>query len=287
MRQPLVTVVMPVRNCEKTVAVAIRSVLNQTFYDWKMLVLDDGSTDGTLAEMRRFDDARITVLHDKQSKGLPARLNEGIEQPAGGYYARMDGDDVCYPRRFELQVGYLETHPEVDLVGGGLCVFGKEGRVLGKRIHPADHNSICRRPYSGFPMSHPVFLGKSEWFRLWRFKVEAGGACDQDLLLRSFAQSRFANIPDILIGYREEKIVLHKCFTYRMAFCRSLMANCRGGRYWRTALGLALAAAKMSMDTIAVCSGLQHHLLRHRARPASQAEIAQWRQVWQSANRPD
>jgi glycosyltransferase involved in cell wall biosynthesis len=280
---------MPVRNCEKTVAVAVRSVLNQTFNDWELLVVDDGSTDGTLAELSRFQDGRIKVLHNNHSHGLASRLNEAIGLAEGEFYARMDGDDVCYPRRFELQLGYLQSHPEVDLMGGGLFVFGEEGRVLGKRIPPADHDAICRRPYSGFPMAHPAFFGKRRWFQLWHFEPRRGrfqGACDQDLLLRSYSHSRFANITDIIIGYREEKIVLLRSFLYRVGFCRSLVANWGGGSICMKAFGLALATAKLSVDAIAVSTGLQHRVLRHRARPVTDVEVAQWRRVWKSASEP-
>jgi len=71
---PLVTIAMSVCNCETTVAAAVRSILNQTFQDWELLLFDDGSTDGTLAAVSRFQDGRIKVLHDNHSKGLPARL---------------------------------------------------------------------------------------------------------------------------------------------------------------------------------------------------------------------
>ena len=238
MSKPLISIAMPVRNCEQTVAAAVRSILNQTFTDWELLVIDDGSTDGTLAEVGRFQDGRIKVLHDNHSKGLPARLNESIGLADGEFYARMDGDDVCYPRRLELQVGHMQSHPDIHLLGGGLFVFGSGGRVLGKRIPPADHNAICRRPYSGFPVSHPAFFGRKKWFQAWLFSLVAGGAADQDILLRSYTQSRFANIPDIIIGYREEKVVFRKCFSYRVAFCRSLAANCRGGTICMTNTGV-------------------------------------------------
>lgn len=284
MRKGLVTIAMPVRNCEKTVAVAMRSVLNQTFQGWEMLVIDDGSTDGTLAEARRFQDARVRVFHDGYCKGLPTRLNEAIRLAEGEFYARMDGDDVCYPKRLELQLKYLESHPDVDLVGGGVLVFGNGGRVIGRRIPPGSHEEICVRPYSGFPMAHPLFFGKTFWFQIWQFTPLANGACDQDLLLRSYSSSRFANISEILLGYREERVVLRKCYEYRRAFCRSLNARRESESPSRRALGIAFHAAKLMVDFVAVSSGLQHRLLRHRARAVTGENVSEWRQVWQSAN---
>ena len=112
------------------------------------------------------------------------------------------------------------------------------------------------------------------------------GAEDQDLLMRSYTESRFANVSDIVLGYYEEKVVLRKCVSYRLALCRSMVANCRDGYIWRTSLGLALAAAKLSVDAVAVSTGLQHRLLRHRAKTAACEEVARWNQVWQSVNQP-
>ena len=283
MNRPLVTLAMPVRNCEKTIAVAVRSILNQTLPDWELLVLDDGSTDSTISEVLRFKDCRIKVFHDNQSKGLPVRLNEAIRITLGEYYARMDGDDVCYPKRLEMQVDYMRSHAEVDLLGGGLCVFGKEGRAVGKRISPANHDEICRRPYAGFPMAHPAFLGKRSWFQRWGFGT-GGGACDQDLLLRSYTQSRFANLKEILLGYREEGIVFRKCFSYRMGFCSSLVARYEGMDVLRVALGWALNATKLSVEAFAITSGLEYKILEHRARPITEAEGVEWNRVWQICN---
>jgi glycosyltransferase involved in cell wall biosynthesis len=203
---------MPVRNCEKTVAVAMRSVLNQSFQDWEMLVIDDGSSDGTLVEVRRFQDSRVRVLHDGYSKGLPARLNEAIKEASSEFLARMDGDDVCYPERLQLQLKYLRSHPGVHLVGGGVLVFGVNGLPLGKREGPESHDRICIRPHAGFPIVHPTFCGKADWFRRFRYRGFAVRCEDQDMLLRGFRTSRYANVPGIVLGYREGHLDLGKSF---------------------------------------------------------------------------
>src|SRR5512135_1398022 len=115
--QPLVSIGMPVRNNEATLALAIRSILEQTYTNWELLLIDDGSSDGTLRVMRGFTDERIRIFSDGLSLGLPDRLNQAIDASRGEYFARMDGDDVSYPRRLGRQVDYLRHHPQVDLVG--------------------------------------------------------------------------------------------------------------------------------------------------------------------------
>ena len=284
MSQPPITVAMAVRNCERTVAAAIRSVVDQTFQDWTLLVINDGSTDRTVSEAERFKDSRIHVLNDSRGLGLPARLNQAIDLTQSEYFVRMDGDDICYPRRFELQLDFLRTHREVDLVGGGVCVFGREGRALGKRVPPGDHAIICRRPYAGFPMSHPAYFGTTDWFRTWKFEPAAGAICDQDLLLRSHARSTFANVPEIVLGYREDRLFIKKQFSYRVTFGRSLLANWKVCGVRKTAFGVGLVAAKLGVDFFSVFTGLQHRILSHRAKPATAAELAEWQRVWEAAN---
>ncbi len=286
MPKSLVTIAMSVRNCETTVAAAVRSVLNQTFQDWELLLFDDGSTDGTLAAVARFQDSRIKVLHDNHSKGLPARLNEAIELAAGEFIARMDGDDVCYPRRLELQLAYLRSHPEVDLVGGGVLVFERAGMVLGKRIPPENHQEICRKPYAGFPLAHPTWFGKTAWFRRHGYREIAVRCEDQDLLLRAFRTSRFANLPLIVLGYREQ-LDLSKILRSRWFFARMVLLEYACNKQLATGLrGVLEQNLKSIIDIVAVASGLKFHLLRHRAKPATSEAVLQWQQVWRTANTP-
>ena len=283
MKPPLISIAMPVWNCEKTVAVAVRSILNQTFQDWELLVFDDGSTDGTLAELNQFQDNRIKVLADTHNKGLASRLNEAIKMTKGEFFGRMDGDDVSYPKRLELQLDYLRSHPGVDLIGGGVLVFDGDGRFLGKRIPPESHAAICRRPSSGFPMAHPTFCGKTAWFRLHKYSASFPLAQDQDLLLRSYRSSRFANLPEIVMGYRENRLSWMKlakgrnCLT--RAVCRQLKVEGRGRLIPAAILQQAL---KSAADWISIVTGLKYKLLRHRATSITGEERQEWRQVYQS-----
>ena len=101
---------MPVRNCRSTIDVAIRSIRDQTFGDWELLVLDDGSTDGTpLVVEKHLEDPRIHLIADGRARGITTRLNQAISMSSKStFFARMDGDDVSYPTRLERQVRILE-----------------------------------------------------------------------------------------------------------------------------------------------------------------------------------
>jgi glycosyltransferase involved in cell wall biosynthesis len=287
MTTALVSIAMPVYNCADTIDVAVRSMLMQTHRAWELILIDDGSTDGTWERVARFRDDRIRTIRDGQNKGLPARLNEAMAMARGDYIARMDGDDVSYPGRLAAQVAYLDSHLDVDLVGGAMLVFGDQGRVLGKRSALEHHHAIARRPYAGFGMAHPTFFGRTAWFRSWRFNPEAGGSCDQDLLLRSHASSTFANLPDIVLGYREAAVALRKTLQYRLKFARSLVTHYGSAHPFSVARGLALTATMSVVDVLAVTTGLQHRLLRHRARPADPGDVAAWAEVWRQVTAAD
>lgn len=285
--RPTITIGMPVRNCEATLAQAIRSLQLQTYQDWRLIMIDDGSSDGTLKAAQQFDDKRITILSDGVHRGLPARLNQILTLAQSKYFARMDSDDIAYPQRLERQVRYIEEHPKVDLVGTGIAVFGQEGYLLGKRQVPREHAAICHSPHAGFFLAHPTFLGKLEWFRRYQYRETAVRCEDQDLLLRSYRASQFGNVPEILLGYREETINPQKIFTARWYYGIAVAREfARRGEYGTVAWALLLQSAKAALDWVAITSGLHHKLLKHRARRVSALERSEWHTVWEMVNAP-
>jgi glycosyltransferase involved in cell wall biosynthesis len=281
---PLVSIAMSVRNCEKTVGVALRSIQSQTMKEWELLIADDGSDDATVSEIKRLQDSRVKLINDGLRKGLPARLNEIMSRASGRYFARMDGDDISYPKRLEWQLDYLRSHPKVDLVGGGLLVFGNRGKILGKRIPPETHGEICRKPYAGFPMAHPTYFGRTEWFQRFGYAESILLSQDQDLLLRAFRRSCYANLPVIVLGYYEQlnlrKILRSRRFLARIIWTEYL----RMGQPIVGCWGVSGQYFKAGADIIAMLTGLQYRLLRHRAKRVTSKDASQWHQVWQIAN---
>jgi glycosyltransferase involved in cell wall biosynthesis len=286
MDRPRVTVAMPVQNCASTVGAAVRSVVAQSFEDWTLLALDDGSSDDTVERLRMFSDDRIRVLSDGLSLGLPARLNQAIDLAKDKYFARMDGDDIAYPERLERQVRHLESSPSTDLVGSRMLVFGSGGEPLGQRLCPEGHSRISAHPFSGFPMYHPSWCGRRAWFTAYGYRNAAVRCEDQDLLLRSWRHSRFANVPAILMGYREPHIDLRKVLPGRYHLVRSVAGVNGGWGRIGTARAAFEQAAKGVVDTLAVSLGLESALLGHRHRPLADSERARWAEVWRSCNEP-
>jgi len=260
---------------------AIRSILGQTYENWELLLIDDGSGDGTLEVARAFSDRRILVFSDSMHKGLVPRLNEAVALSRGKYFARMDADDVAYPERIERQVEYLTSHPEIDLVGCGMLVFKGDGAALGWRSALETHEEICRRPWGGFPLGHPTWMGRAEWFRANPYDERAIRTEDQDLLLRTYRESRFAGLPDLLVGYREESVSLKKSFVSRLFFSRSVVRDAiKHGDRMGAARAVVQQGCKYIADTFAVCTGLNYRILRHRARPLQPVKLRRWSEVW-------
>ena len=129
---PKVTVVIPVYNREKYVCEAIESVLDQTFADFELLVIDDGSTDRSREAVQSYHDPRIRLMSNEKNEGIPKTRNKGIGLARGEYLAFLDSDDRAYPERLAKQVAFLDRHPDYAAVGAWIDWMDEEGRPLGR-----------------------------------------------------------------------------------------------------------------------------------------------------------
>ena len=279
---PLVTIGMPVYNCAATLGAAIRSILNQTLKDWELLLLYDDSADNTLELAKSFGDPRIRLITDGNHHGLPARLNQAVETGRGKYFARMDADDVAFPHRLQRQVAFLEEHRNVDLVGCSVLVFQEQGKAIGMRPVFETHMEICRCPWAGFPLFHPTWMGRMEWFREHRYRSNLARAEDQELLLRSHTTSSFGGIAEVLLGYRESSLSLGKMLGGRYVYAKAVLREfCKRGKIFTALRGVFGQSAKALVDIFAVSTGMNHRILRHRARPIGCEVIDHWTDIWQ------
>ncbi|MEO7405006.1 MAG: glycosyltransferase, partial [Burkholderiales bacterium] len=260
MTAPLVTIGLSMRNSASTIDACLRSVLAQTFSQWELRLFDDGSSDASVARARAFDDPRIVVTADGVQRGLGARMNQAIDAAQGRYFARIDADDIAYPDRLARQVAYLDAHPGVDLLGAAMMVFKDDGEPMG--LHPVrtTHEELCTRPYSGFYLPHPTWMGRIEWFRRWRYDASYSKAQDQDLLRRAYRTSRFAALAEPLVGYRQDVLSIAKSWRTRYHVVRSVLALARRERAYGGGLVGALGqGARAVVDTIAIGSGAGRH----------------------------
>jgi glycosyltransferase involved in cell wall biosynthesis len=279
--QPLVSIAMPVFNAERTLALAIGSVLLQTYPHWELIVIDDGSSDSTLAVARSFDDVRIRVIAESANLGLAARLNQAMDISRGDLFARLDGDDIAYPERLERQVEFLREHPDVDLLGTGAMVFAGDGKPLGLYPMRQTHQAICRHPWFGFHLAHPTWMGRTAWFKSFRYRPIIAKAEDQDLLLRAYRSSTFACLPEELTGYRLERLSLRKALAGRYSFCRAFLPEAWNRRDYYGFLSALVKQVVMAIyDSLTMPSGLDHLARRHRALQADPQAIARWEGCW-------
>lgn len=198
-----VTIGMPFYNSEQTLVDAIRSVFAQTCEDWELLLVDDGSTDGSLNIARSVDDPRVKVISDGANRGLAYRLNQISRLAEGEYVARMDSDDVMHPQRLAKQIEFLDGNPMVDVADTGAYTIGAAGSVMGiRKLGPVDSRpiSVLR---AGL-LCHPTVMGRAEWFRGNPYREDfVGGGEDYELWCRTCRGSTFARLQQPLMYYRE------------------------------------------------------------------------------------
>ena len=151
-KEPKVSVIMGIYNCEKTLAAAIDSILTQTYENWELVLCDDGSKDGTYALARSYADKypqKIALLRNDRNRKLPYTLNHCLQAATGELIARMDGDDLSTPDRFAKQVAYLSAHPEVHLVGTAMRRFDDAGyhNIQHPVLHPDKNTLLHSNPF--------------------------------------------------------------------------------------------------------------------------------------------
>ncbi len=211
MSAPTVTVLMPLHNSERYISCAVESILQQTYENFELLVIDDCSTDRSGEILHSYRDERIRVVHNARHIGLTRSLNKGLEMARGKYVARMDSDDIALPARIETQVRYLDEHPEVALAGTGVAICDAHGRITG-RYAPR----LCSESIYCTLIFHNCFYHSSVMFRLQVTKALGGydetfeAAEDADLWYRITRTFRATMLNEILVHWRDHPLSLSK-----------------------------------------------------------------------------
>lgn len=149
-----ITVLLPVYNAAAYIAEAIDSVLAQTFTDFELLILNDGSTDATSDIIRKYNDKRIVVIH-QTNQGIAAALNTGIKHAKANYIARFDADDICVPDRLQKQYDFLAANPGYIVIGSAVDYMDEAGNYIFTFDPPYKTNeAINSMPYSLCPFIH-------------------------------------------------------------------------------------------------------------------------------------
>ncbi len=208
---PRLAVILPVYNGENYLAEAIRSVLDQTYQNFELIVIDDGSTDRSGEIIGGFSDPRVRSIRFPTNQGLVAALNAGLAQAASELIARMDADDVCLPRRFERQVAFLDASPEVMICGTWAQQFGDETFV---QRPPADPREVRARLFFSWAMDHPTIMMRRAFLVRHGlvYREDYRHVEDIDLFFRASTFGALANLPEVLLRTRRhggEVSVIH------------------------------------------------------------------------------
>jgi glycosyltransferase involved in cell wall biosynthesis len=200
LKKPLISVIMPVYNCESYIAEAIESILNQTYIYFELIIIDDYSTDSTPDIIVTYNDTRIRFIKKNKNTGLVSSLNMGIDLSKGEYIARMDGDDISNDRRFERQIELMQSNPNIVLCGTWFQIIPSDEIIK----HPLKHNDIKKALLDYCALGHPtVMIRKSTLIQeALRYEASVESTEDYELWTKIINKGIVMNIPEVLLKYR-------------------------------------------------------------------------------------
>jgi glycosyltransferase involved in cell wall biosynthesis len=203
-----VSVIMAVYNGERYLREAVESILAQTYPDFEVIIIDDGSSDasaGMLEEFARRDD-RVRLVR-QENIGLTRTLNKAIELSGGELLARMDADDIAMPDRLRRQVEFMQQHPRVVLLGGAYELIDGRGRLLTRITPPLDDQPLQELALAGrTPICHPLaMMRRDAVLKTGGYDESLKVAQDLDLWLRLGEVGELACLPDVLLKYRQHE----------------------------------------------------------------------------------
>jgi glycosyltransferase involved in cell wall biosynthesis len=201
-RTPRISIILPVFNGGRHLEKTIRCLLAQTFDDFELLILDDGSTDDSPNIARSFGDRRIQVRTQSRT-GATEALRRLLAWSRGEFVARADADDLYAPERLERQVELLHGDRDIGVVGAQCELIAEDNQPAGRRWFPCRDGEIRRMLRLGSPLPHPVAMFRRDLARnAGGYAAEFRYAQDYDLWTRLAARTRFANLPEVLLRYR-------------------------------------------------------------------------------------
>jgi len=204
----MLTIGLPFFNSEKTLANAIKSVILQSYTEWELLLLDDGSTDGSLTIANTFvkTDNRIKLISDGVNRGLVFRLNQVIDMAQGEYIARMDSDDMMMPEKLARQMDMLEADKNIDVIDTAAYIINERGEPTGMRGMADLGSWDKKKTLKEVLLFHPTVIAKTSWYRANKYHEDFIRSEDFELWCRTFNKTVFARVYEPLFIYREGRI---------------------------------------------------------------------------------
>ena len=208
---PKISIVMAAYNEERDIEKALDSILAQTFADWELIIIDDGSTDATATIVQGYGDkdSRITLVCNETNMELSASLNKGIGLAQSDLIARADADDTNLPERLAKQYEYMQTHPETDVLGTAAYLLDKTGRRVNTFSYPLTHCELNRVPFLKSHFFHPSVMARRRFFDMaGYYDPRYPNAEDKEMWLRGLSVGCcYANLSEPLIEYSTDGFV--------------------------------------------------------------------------------
>jgi glycosyltransferase involved in cell wall biosynthesis len=205
LQRPLVSIVLAVYNCEQYLGEAIESIQAQSYQNWELLIIDDSSTDASphLATQYVQVDPRIQLLRQSKNSGQTACANLGISQAVGKYIARLDADDTMLPERLAKQVAYMESHPDVGLLGTAFEMIDAQGNLIATCSVPTGAENLKVLLKTRNPILQPSMIMSAHCLRAIGAYTETYPYAEDYALCIKFAESsRIENLNEVLTRYR-------------------------------------------------------------------------------------
>lgn len=204
---PFVSVLMPVYNGEKYIGEAIQSILDQTYQNFELIVINDNSTDNTAKVIKSYQKQyphKVKMISLRLQHGAFGAANLALKQAKGEFIMAMDSDDISHPDRMAKQVAFLLTHKEVIVVGSHSDLIDQDGRYIGKKNFPKDHQELYNMYFEVHPMVHPSCMFRRSLLPNYNkiYQDEYGVSDDYFTLFTLLNYGKFANIPETLFYYR-------------------------------------------------------------------------------------
>ena len=205
-KTPKLSVVIPVYNREAYLGDAIDSILRQTFTDYELLVIDDGSTDRSCEVTQSYDDPRIRLICNRRNMGIPKTRNEAVRLARGEYLAFLDSDDVAYPDRLAKQVAFLDSHPDYAAVGAWVSWMAEDGQPL-KRIKrkPVSPEELGGQRLFRSVLENSASMARTSILRNFPHCEELCVEEDFDMWARVAAKHKVGNLPEVLVRRRRHQ----------------------------------------------------------------------------------
>lgn len=209
---PLVSVVMPAYNCERTLSLAIDSVLNQTYSNFELIIINDGSTDNTVNIIKSYSDYRIILINNQENQTIVPSLNAGLKKSKGKYIIRMDSDDICVKTRFEKQVSFMEKNIDIGICGSCATKINKQGTKIGNMIYDKEDHIIKFKMLHQCHLLHPSIIIRKEVLSKNKIVYDTKHikSEDYDLFVRLIDYTNFSNIQEPLLFYRETETSINR-----------------------------------------------------------------------------